>query len=244
MHNVAANRLLPARWYVPANLGTAAALLGLALVSGVGLDELGLSPSALVPGLAAGIAGGLLVVGVIVLAAATPARRLLADGRMVGVGARGTAYRCLVRIPCGTVVLEEVAFRGVLLALVERSTSTGVAVGVSSLLFGLWHILPTLPTLDANGLARSGRARVVAVAGAVLFTALVGVVFCWLRYRTGSLVASALVHVAANSGATVAAFLVLCSQRAELCDSDPTADELNYFFASDDPGSPLDDLLR
>lgn len=220
VHNVAGNLVLPSRWYVPANLSTGLALLAVVLVSGVGFDELGLAPSALAGGVAAGAAGGLLVLGVLGVVAVTPGRRLLADERMAGVGGSGTVYRCLVRIPCGTVVLEELAFRGVLLALVARSTSVGAAVAVSSLLFGLWHILPTLPTLDANGLARSAGARVAAVSGAVLFTAVVGVAFCWLRYRTGSLVAPAVIHASANGGATIAAFLVLRSHRRDLCDSD------------------------
>jgi membrane protease YdiL (CAAX protease family) len=103
-----------------------------------------------------------------------------------------------VRIPLGTVVLEEVAFRAALPALLSPVAAAA--------LFGLWHIAPTAKALDVNGV---GRHRVAAVAGAVAVTAIVGLFLWELRVATGGLAAPALVHVAANSGATVAAFVVL-----------------------------------
>ena len=51
------------------------------------------------------------------------------------------AYESLARIPVGTAVFEEVAFRGVLPGLIARTTTEPAAVGLSSLLFGLWHVL-------------------------------------------------------------------------------------------------------
>ena len=198
VHNLAGNLLVPDRYYVPGNLATTAVVLGLARLGGVGGDELGLSPAALPAGVAVGLAGAGLVLAALALAAAIPRTRpLLADRRMAGVGARGTAYRALVRIPLGTVVLEEVAFRGALPAL------AGPVVACA--LFGLWHVVPTVAALDANGMARSP----LPVGGAVLFTAAAGGVLYGLAAATGSLVAPALVHMAANSGATLAAYRVL-----------------------------------
>ena len=49
-----------------------------------------------------------------------------------------------VLIPLGTVLFEEVAFRGVLWALLRRWRGTRTATAVSSALFGLWHVLPSL----------------------------------------------------------------------------------------------------
>jgi membrane protease YdiL (CAAX protease family) len=53
-------------------------------------------------------------------------------------------------VPLGTVLLEEVAFRGVLLGLVRRHRSATWASITSSVLFGLWHILPSLRLNHAN----------------------------------------------------------------------------------------------
>ena len=197
VHNLVTNLWFIDRGYVPVNLATAGLLVWLVGPEGLGL-HVGWVP------LAVGGAGAVVVLGLVGLIAWVPATRpLLADQRMAGVDARGTAWRAVVRIPRGTVVLEEVAFRGVLPSLMPAA--------VAAVLFGLWHIVPTARTLDVNGVARSWSARVAVLGGAVVVTTVVGLVFWELREATGSLVAPALVHGAANSGATIAAFVVLRS---------------------------------
>jgi membrane protease YdiL (CAAX protease family) len=185
LHNLVTNLWFTDRWsYVPVNLATVG---GLVAVAGVAVPA-----GAWWPGVAAAAA-----VLVAIALAGVVAPRMFADQRMAGVDARGMAWRALVRIPLGTVVLEEVAFRAVLPGLL-----TPVAAAA---LFGLWHIAPTAKTLEVNGLRRH---RASAVAGAVVVTAVVGLVLWQLRLATGGLAAPALVHVAANSGATVAAAVV------------------------------------
>jgi membrane protease YdiL (CAAX protease family) len=49
---------------------------------------------------------------------------------------------------------------------------------------------------------------VVTVAFAVAGTALTGLVWCWIRYRSGSVLATILGHVATNSVAYTIAFWV------------------------------------
>lgn len=80
---------------------------------------------------------------------------------------------------------------------------------VSSVLFGLWHIRPTLGTLATNDLAEGAWAQVGAVTAAVTLTTVGGLLFSGLRLASGSLVAPLIVHTAANSAAIVAAYLVL-----------------------------------
>jgi membrane protease YdiL (CAAX protease family) len=82
----------------------------------------------------------------------------------------------------------------------------------SALLFGLWHILPTIDTLDVNpaGDLFSGIMGVTIAAGsAVAGTALAGLVFLWLRLRANSTIASILAHTAINSFALLAALFVV-----------------------------------
>jgi membrane protease YdiL (CAAX protease family) len=186
LHNLLTNLWFTSQWlYVPVNLATAG---GLVAVAGVAVPVGSWGP---------GVAAAAVVLAAIaVVGVAAP--RLLADRRMAGVDARGTAWRALVRIPLGTVALEEVAFRAVLPALLSPVAAAA--------LFGLWHVLPAAKTLDVNGVRRH---RGAAVAGAVAVTAVVGLVLWKLRVAAGGLAAPALVHVAANSGATVAASVVL-----------------------------------
>jgi membrane protease YdiL (CAAX protease family) len=93
--------------------------------------------------------------------------------------------------------------------LLARMGPMKTAVAVSSLLFGLWHIRPTLGTLAANDLAEGAWAQVGAVTAAVALTTVGGLLFCALRLTSGSLFAPLIVHTATNSAALVAAYVVL-----------------------------------
>jgi membrane protease YdiL (CAAX protease family) len=80
-------------------------------------------------------------------------------------------------------------------------------------LFGLWHVLPSLGLAsdnaaigDAVGTGRS--AQVISVLGTLLFTGLSGVVFCELRRRSGSLLAPAGLHWATNAVGVLASAAV------------------------------------
>ena len=55
-----------------------------------------------------------------------------------------TLLVALVVIPLGTVIPEEFAFRGVLWGSLHRKAGRGIATGVSSALFGIWHVLPAM----------------------------------------------------------------------------------------------------
>ncbi|UOY02411.1 CPBP family intramembrane glutamic endopeptidase [Blastococcus sp. PRF04-17] len=185
--------------YVLGNAVATAALLTAARRAGLSWDELGLGRPALRRGLRWGAAPGALVGAGYATALAVPALRpLLRDARVAGLVGAEVASRALVRIPVGTVLWEEVAFRGVLLAALDRLLGPRTAVGASSALFGVWHIRPAAEGLRANGLVRGPVGTAVAVGSACLGTAAAGVLFAELRRRSGSLVAPALLHGAAN----------------------------------------------
>jgi membrane protease YdiL (CAAX protease family) len=209
VHNMVGNEILPDASYVPANLATGGLLVALALLSGASPADLGLSRTDAPRGLVVGAALALLVAVALVIAAALPATRdLFEDERVAGLDRGGLAYQGLVRIPLGTALFEELAFRGVLIALLMRVATTVTAVATSSALFGLWHILPTLSALRVNDIGGGPAARAAAVGGAVVATGIGGVILCWLRLRTGSLVAPVVVHTATNSFAIASAFVV------------------------------------
>lgn len=210
-HNVVGNLVVPSELYVPVNLAVAAVLLVVARGGGVSWEQVGLGRSNVGRGARVGAVAFLVVAVVLVVAAAIPATRpFFEDDRAADLSGAAVAYHALVRIPLGTVALEEIAFRGVLLALLERVASTGVAAAWSSALFGLWHVVPTVEALRTNDLDPG----FVPVATAVAVTAAGGLAFCWLRLRGGSLVAPALAHVATNSVALVIAVAVLSATPA------------------------------
>jgi CAAX protease family protein len=196
------------RWYPVVNALTAAGALGLARASGLRAGELGLGRERLKAGIRLGSAAAVPVVAAYGAGVAVPALRpLLDDQRVAGLGRGELAYQVLVRIPVGTVVWEEIAFRGVLQASLRRVLSEPWAGVAGASVFGLWHIRPAAGALAVNGLASGRRARILAVTGVVAGTAGAGALLSVLRERSGSLAAPALLHLAANSTGALASAL-------------------------------------
>jgi membrane protease YdiL (CAAX protease family) len=149
----------------------------------------------------------------VAVAAALPLTRGAFRDTRYDQGWADALLTAFVLIPVGTVLVEEIAFRGVLWGLLRRWAGTPVATGVSSALFGLWHVLPSLGLAADNEaisstVGRGRSAQVVTVVGTVLFTALSGVVFCELRRRSGSVLASAGLHWAVNGLSVLASAAV------------------------------------
>jgi membrane protease YdiL (CAAX protease family) len=137
---------------------------------------------------------------------AVPAvRPLFADARRAGADGGDVAYQVLIRIPLGTVLWEETAFRGVLLAALTRTFFQPAALGASAVLFGVWHVRPTAEAVAANDLAPGPVMRWLAVLLGCTATAAAGWLFAWLRVRSGSLLAPVLLHLGTNTVGTLAA---------------------------------------
>jgi membrane protease YdiL (CAAX protease family) len=201
------NRLVPEAWYVPANLTAAAGFVALARGTGATWTDLGLRTDRLGRGVRVGLTAAVPIAAVVALGIAVPeTRRYFADQRvMVG---RGTAFfDTLVRIPLGTAVCEELIFRGAILGILLRRRTPLEATLISALLFGLWHVFPTLDTLHLNPLGKYVEGDWLrttgAVVGAIGVTAASGLGFAWLRLRANSVVASMIAHGALNIAAFV-----------------------------------------
>ncbi len=166
---------LGARGRAVANASFAVAV---AAVSGSNAERLGLRNAA--SGLKWGAAAAALPVLGSAVVSAVPALR-----RRVRPSEDDLAEWVLFRIPVGTVLTEELLFRGVLDA---------ASPAVSPVFFGLWHIRPARAAGDS-------------VAGTVAATTVAGVVFSWLRARSGSVLAPAALHYALNASGAVLAHL-------------------------------------
>lgn len=212
------------RLYVPLNLALTGAMLGLGLAFGLSLDELGLG-SGQGAGLLAGLSLGVLAAAPMFLALTTkrgPAA--VADDRMADFTRGEVAYRALVRVPVGTALTEELAFRGVLFALLAGQAPLYAAVW-SSLFFALWHVAPGLNLLyghgDADPGSRTGRHRRLLALVAASFVA--GMILCGLRIWSGGLAAPLALHAILNSLGTVAAHLAWKRRRSAPSDTEHPA---------------------
>ena len=196
------------RRYTLLNVCATGAALAAAAASGLTPTDVGFGRAELRRGVRLGSAAAAATAGGWVLIAAVPATRpVLGDDRIRGLSGREVAYQVLVRIPLGTVLWEETAFRGVLQAALGRVMPGPAAIAVTSCIFGIWHVGPTAAALRINGLADRGRILAGVTAG-VAATAAGGVLLSWLRVRSGSLAAPMLLHVATNCGGALTAWAV------------------------------------
>lgn len=205
MSNLMSNRILPAVLYVPWNVLVAVVMVMVVHHAGLSWAELGFSRRTL----GRSLRWGLLAFGGIVLlyavALAIPATRVaFEDGRAGDATVAMMLYQVLLRIPLGTVLLEEVAFRGTLPALFGRREGERwrwFPVLGSSVLFGLWHALPALTVATSNeavGEVLGGQPLLTALA-AVGATTVAGIVLCWWRHMGRGLLTPIMSHIATNS---------------------------------------------
>jgi uncharacterized protein len=190
-----------------------AALALIAWTAAATLTDVGLARADARAGLRYGAGAFGVVLLVLVVAAAIPATNgFLHDSRAQIDGGR-LLYELAVPILLLTAIPEEFAFRGVLLGSALRLWGPWRASLITSALFGLWHIAPTLHTMSDNHLFRGEAAsvagQVLLVLGSIAVTFVAGLVFCWLRLRSRSLIAPVMAHVATNGLALTVAWVAV-----------------------------------
>ena len=120
-------------------------------------------------------------------------------------GSAIVAYHGLVRIPLATAIAEELLFRSALLGVGLRRGAQWRAIVSTSVLFGLWHVVPALRSHDANPhaaqLADRAGGRSATVVATTAITAMAGAGLAMLRLRSRSVAAPIVAHAAINGGA-------------------------------------------
>jgi membrane protease YdiL (CAAX protease family) len=195
------------------SIAAAALIVGVVATAravGLSADDMGLAPTRMGDGLRWGLAlssGAVLIVAVVALVPGL--QSLFEDDRYSGDAGTEVLYEVAIRVPLATALFEEVLFRGVLLGLLLQQLRVVAAVTVSSALFGAWHVVAATGFADANASVPDVMgADALVVVGTVLVTGAAGAFLAWLRLRSRSVVAPALLHAAVNSSALVAAWLV------------------------------------
>ena len=190
-----------------------AALAVIAWATGATRADLGLEQQNLRSGVLYGAGAFGLVLLVLVVAAVIPATNgFLHDSRAQISGGR-MLYELVVSILLLTAIPEEFAFRGVLLGSALRLWGPWRASVITSVLFGLWHIVPTLHTMRDNRAVAVASASMagesLVVLGSVAVTFVAGLIFCWLRLRSRSLIAPVMAHFATNGLALAVAWVTV-----------------------------------
>ena len=159
-----------------------------------------------------GLGSMAVIAAVLAVAALIPFTAELLDDTRANISAVQLGSEVVLGILVATVLPEEFAFRGVLLGSALVAWSRRAAVLGTSVVFGLWHITPTLSTMSGNaatdGLTSSTMGTVVVVVANVAATTVAGVVFSLLRLRSSSLLAPVLAHLGTNATALVTAWVL------------------------------------
>lgn len=183
-------------------VGATAALLAVGRGSGLSWADLGLARSTTGRGAIWALGATVLVAIGYLIVAVTPLQVLLQDSRFDD-GWANALWRAAVIVPLGTVLWEEVAFRGVLWGQLRSRWSATWATAGSSLVFGVWHALPALRFAETNEGADSVASGTPLVIGTVMVTTVVtglaGVLLCEMRRRSDSLLAPLGLHWATNA---------------------------------------------
>lgn len=180
-----------------ANLGATLALVLVARWVGLTWEELGVRRSTWRAGIRWGGTSLAVVTAGYGVALGIPAlRTVLEDHWVEGMSTGQLLIHTLLLIPLGTVLCEEVAFRGVLLAIASRVLPARPALTITSVVFGLWH---TSSALGPAGADVSPVLQGASVAGVIVVTGMGGAVLGWLRQRSGSLLAPIGLHLGTNS---------------------------------------------
>jgi len=217
--NIVSNRVAPQAHYLLWAFVGSVVLLAIGLLDGNDFTDMGLGFSYILPGL---IWAGVSIVAVTLVyligSIFKKTREAFADERVGALSGGRLLFQSLVEVPLGTVFFEEIAFRAVLFSMLARRFDLTTAIVVSAILFGLWHILPSIGTHENNpalgGVVGSGRrGNILGVLASVLTTTLAGVLFTLMRIFSGSVIAPMGFHWATNGLGYAFSWILLRSRR-------------------------------
>jgi membrane protease YdiL (CAAX protease family) len=172
-------------------------------LSDLTIADIGLSKSRLGAGLKYALAA-IIVISIALLAAYLINKKLFMDKRY-DQSLKTALTAGLLILPLKVVLFEELAFRGIMPALMkDLGSKPWIILVISSVLFGLWHIL-TAP--KSSSLTVGGHTNLLVIFGIFLATFAGGVILYLLRQHSGSLVAPIVAHWFINCSAMLLAAL-------------------------------------
>lgn len=218
--NVINNRLAPEDHYLLWAVGGSLGLLALGLLDGNTWTDMGLGWNYLIPGLVWGVASvGVVTLGYLLAASFRKGRDAMHDERVSALSGPRLMFQALVQVPFGTVLFEEIAFRAVLFSMLARRFGVIPAIIISALLFGIWHVLPSVGTHEQNpalgSVVGSGRrGHLLAILASVVTTTVAGVLFTLMRIVSGSVLAPMGLHWATNGLGYAFSWVIIRARRS------------------------------
>lgn len=147
-----------------------------------------------------GLAGASIAVGALRLVAPAIVGQPVEYAPLAQVTEFELARHVAMFLPFGTVIPEELAFRGVLLGGLVRRMRQRDALIVSGAAFALWHLGVAIVTVDATTLGSPSPWFGLAVVVALAVVLIGGSALAWIRLRTRSLATTLAFHWTFNAG--------------------------------------------
>lgn len=219
--NIGLTRLSGTLLAIPSGIATAALVSQLAQHANCTPEDMGTERRHAVRGVLAGSSIGLPAAGLMTFGAFYgPTQGFYRDERFVNAPAGEAFYHAFARVPLATALAEEVIFRSAVEAVFGRRRSPGEAMLISAVLFGLWHVYPTIDRFATHeGLAPHHAhiylRRTMAVGAAVLGTAAAGYALSRLRRSARSVLAPVIVHAAVNGAGLLAGWAAARAPRRQ-----------------------------
>ena len=198
-------RLVPRQFHILLNIGIAVTAIVLGFGFGLSPKDMGISIYTITSGIAVAIVASVVIAAsTLLIALIPPLRKYFLGDNLSKASGKLIAFEAGIRIPFSTALIEEVLFRGVLLGLLLTHYPTAVALVYASVVFGLWHIFPTIATLEQNdatikAIADKKHRKYAGVIGTVVITTIAGLLFGYLRILANSIIAPWIVHWTINS---------------------------------------------
>lgn len=206
-------RLVPRKYHIILNFGIAATAIMLGFGFGLTPRQMGISLYTIGSGIViAAVASGVIAIATMLIALIPPLRKYFLGDNLSKASGKLIAFEAGIRIPFSTALIEEVLFRGVLLGLLLAHYNTFVALAYSSIIFGLWHIFPTIATLEQNdataaAIQRKKHRKYTGIAGTVTITTVAGVLFGYIRILADSIIAPWLLHWTINASGVAGIYI-------------------------------------
>ncbi|MEO0096449.1 MAG: type II CAAX endopeptidase family protein [candidate division WOR-3 bacterium] len=197
--------LLPAEFhakiYVVVNLAILIILFFIAKkFLNLNLNELGYETKYIGSGIATGLIATLVIIGIfILLLLLLPKTGIKIKPPVIELGSlTELLYRVLIRIPAGTAFFEENLFRGICYGYLIKRFTPKKTIFFTSLLFGIWHIVPALKVVTANFQMGLNLYGILFWCAGILGAFFAGVFFALMRYYSKNIVGCILSHSLIN----------------------------------------------
>jgi membrane protease YdiL (CAAX protease family) len=115
-------------------------------------------------------------------------------------------FYILIALPLKIIIIEELLFRGILLTTFTHVVGVKKAAVISSLLFGLWHVLPSRDVSSEAVTFLGSFEYVGTIVGIVIATTLAGIALCYAREKFNSIYVPIAAHWAINATAVMLAY--------------------------------------